>query len=106
LTKQTRDSTRRDGKPPRNDGKHEGQPTPQGFKAAGLGNLHGVPPENSPGNSGLDFEPFDPDEGRPAKDPEAMAQRVFDQRRGSKAQGDAGPLAAAKRWEQDDDGQA
>ncbi len=83
---------------PRTDGKQDHQPTPQGFKAAGPGNLHGIPPEDSPGDAGLDLKPFHPEGGRPAQDPEAMAQRVLDQgREGPPASGDAGPLAAGKK---------
>jgi hypothetical protein len=106
MTKQPPVSTGQDESPPRNDGKRAGQPTPQGFKAAGPGNLHGVPQENSPGDAGLDLEPFHPDEGRPAKDPEAMAQRVLGQaRRDPPAKGDVGPLAAGQAGGTDDDDQ-
>lgn len=35
-----------DDKPPRTDGKWDSQPTPQGPKAPGPNNLHGIPPED------------------------------------------------------------
>jgi hypothetical protein len=91
--------------PPRDDGKRDSEPTRQGPKAAGPGNLHGIPPEDSPGDSALDLRPFA--EGRPAKDPEEMARRTLRQsERGPKAQGDAGPLGVAQRGQEDDDGTA
>ncbi len=91
MAKQDRDT-------PRSDGKSGGQPTPQGPKAAGPGNAHGVPPEDSPGDSGLDERPFHPEGGRPAADPEAMAQRVLKQAEtGPKSKGDAGPLGVGDK---------
>lgn len=81
----------------REDGRRGGQPTPQGPQNAGPGNAHGAPVEDSPGPSGLDLRPFDPEGGRPASDPEAMAERVLKQAEtGPKAEGDAGPLGVAK----------
>ncbi len=92
-------------RPPRTDCKRDHEPTPQGFKATGPSKLDGKLPENSPGDAWPDLEPFRPDDGRPARDPEAMARKVLrDANLGPKAGGDAGPLGAAGR--RDDDGQA
>jgi hypothetical protein len=84
-----------DGKPetPHAHDRRSNEPTPQGFGSAGPGNAHGLPPDNSSGDAGMEARPFT--EGRPAADPEAMAQRVLDQaRKGPRAEGDAGPLGA------------
>ncbi|WP_372623169.1 hypothetical protein [Falsiroseomonas sp.] len=106
MTKQPPVGTRQDETPPRTDGKRQGEPTPQGYQAAGPGNLHGVPPDDAPGEPGAERVPFHPDAGRPAEDTEAMAQRVLDQaRRGPPAKGDAGPLAAGQTEGSDDDDQ-
>jgi hypothetical protein len=92
-------------RPPRTDCKRDHESTPQGFKATRPSKLHGKLPENSPGDAWLNLEPFHPDDGRPVRDPEAMARKVLgDANRGPRAAGDAGPLGAAGRRE--DDGQA
>jgi hypothetical protein len=80
---------------PRSDGKHPGEPTPQGFQSADPGNVHGVPPGDSPALGGLEERPVSPEGGRPAADPERMARRVLDQaREGPRTKDDAGPLGA------------
>jgi hypothetical protein len=98
----TQDNTRHG---PRDDGKRPGEPTPQGFQSAGPGNVHGVPPEDSPAQGGLEERPFSPEGGRPAANPEKKAQRALDQsREGPRAEDDAGPLGAeaeARKRDQD-----
>jgi hypothetical protein len=81
---------------PREHGRRAKEPTPQGFGSAGPGNAHGLPPDESSGDAGMEACPFT--EGRPAADPEAMARRVLDQARtGPPAEGDAGPLGAQEK---------
>jgi hypothetical protein len=93
--------TERDRDTPREDGKRGGEPTPQGPKSAGPGNLHGKLPDDSPDDLAVDVQS---PPAEPASDQEAMARRVLDQAgSGPKAEGDAGPLGAARK---DDDGRA
>jgi hypothetical protein len=92
--------TQHDDTAPRSDGGHGRHPTPQGPKAAGPGNAHGVQPDDAPDDSNQQERPFDPDGGRPAADPDATAERVLKQaERGPKTEGDAGPLGVAGRDE-------
>jgi hypothetical protein len=80
----------------RADDTRSDEPTPQGFGSAGPGNAHGLPPDKSSGDAGMEARPFTG--GRPAADPEAMARRVLDQARtGPPAEGDAGPLGAQEK---------
>jgi hypothetical protein len=68
------------------------QPTAQGLGAQGPGNQHGVPAAHEPDT---EAQPFDPQGGKPAQDPDAMAKKVLDQANtGPRAADDMGPEAA------------
>jgi hypothetical protein len=76
-------------------GQRGGQPTPQGFNAAGPSNAHGAPSPASPGNGGPEDAPVSPEAVHPAADPEGKARALLEKsREGPSAEGDAGPLAA------------
>ncbi len=72
------------------------EPTGQGPNAAGPGNAHGAPPADAPGPYGTGERPFHPEGGKPARDPDKTAAELLARANpGPRAEGDAGPEAAA-----------
>ena len=73
------------------------RPTAQGPNAAGPGNRHYGPPRDAPDPWGTGEEPFHPEGGKPAADPDkAAAELLAHANDGPRASGDAGPTAAVR----------
>ena len=70
------------------------RPTAQGPNAAGPDNAHYGPPRDAPGPWGTGEEPFDPEGGKPAANPEkAAADLLAHSKDGEPIVGQAGPEA-------------
>jgi hypothetical protein len=68
------------------------RPAGQGLGAQGPGNQHGIPAAHEPDT---EARPFDPQGGKPAQDPDAMAKKLLDHANtGPQSADDMGPEAA------------